>query len=87
VLNIKCNIIAYLLYKMTNDYIRSSFFISKEIALFLEQEAKKQKKNKGQRTKALQLLKKEKLKLEIEKYYSDPTNYEIEKKMAEESFL
>ena len=86
-LNIKCNIIAYLLYKMTNDYIRSSFFISKEIALFLEQEAKKQKKNKGQRTKALQLLKKEKLKLEIEKYYSDPKNYEIEKKMPEESFL
>jgi len=73
---------------MKNNYIRSSFFIPKEIALFLTQEAKKQKKNKGQIiTKALQLLKKEKLKLEMEKYYADPKNCKIEKKMAEESFF
>jgi len=73
---------------MNTDYVRSNFFIPKELAVFLVKEAKKNKTTKGEIvTKALKLLKKEKLKVAMDQYYANPKNCEHETKMAESSFF
>jgi len=73
---------------MNTSYVRSNFFIPQKAAIFLTQEAKRKKTTKGKIvTKALQLLKKEKLKIAMEKYYANPENCSYETKMANESFF